>query len=148
MIVKKENYILRPWRESDCNSLAYYANNISIWNNLRDSFPHPYTSDDADAFIKMASVEPYSQFNAEVGYWIGEPFQGLGIVSDALSELISYIFTDTDLIRLYALTFDFNEKSMRVLRRNGFKQLAVMHRMGIKNGKIIDMHYYELLKPY
>jgi len=34
------------------------------------------------------------------------------------------------------------------LRRNGFKQLAVMHRMGIKNGKIIDMHYYELLKPY
>ena len=171
MIVKKENYILRPWRESDCNSLAYYANNISIWNNLRDSFPHPYTSDDADAFIKMASVEPYSQFaievsgrpvggigfvrqndierlNAEVGYWIGEPFQGLGIVSDALSELISYIFTETDLIRLYALTFDFNEKSMRVLRRNGFKQLAVMHRMGIKNGKIIDMHYYELLKPY
>ena len=94
MIVKKENYILRPWRESDCNSLAYYANNISIWNNLRDSFPHPYTSDDADAFIKMASVEPYSQFaievsgravggigfvrqndierlNAEVGYWVG-----------------------------------------------------------------------------
>ena len=66
MIVKKENYILRPWRESDCNSLAYYANNISIWNNLRDSFPHPYTSDDADAFIKMASVEPYSQFAIEV----------------------------------------------------------------------------------
>ena len=145
MIVKKENYILRPWRESDCNSLAYYANNISIWNNLRDSFPHPYTSDDADAFIKMASVEPYSQFAIEVS---GRAVGGMGIVSDALSELISYIFTETDLIRLYALTFDFNEKSMRVLRRNGFKQLAVMHRMGIKNGKIIDMHYYELLKPY
>ena len=96
-------------------------------------------------FVRQNDIE---RLNAEVGYWIGEPFQGLGIVSDALSELISYIFTETDLIRLYALTFDFNEKSMRVLRRNGFKQLAVMHRMGIKNGKIIDMHYYELLKPY
>ena len=80
----------------------------------------------------MFGKNDIERLNAEVGYWIGEPFQGLGIVSDALSELISYIFTETDLIRLYALTFDFNEKSMRVLRRNGFKQLAVMHRMGIK----------------
>ena len=152
--------------------ISQLANNYEIAKNLRDIFPHPYTIDNAVSFIELAktgelglvfgiysenefigccSLNPQSdvyRINAEVGYWIGEPFQGLGIVSDALSELISYIFTETDLIRLYALTFDFNEKSMRVLRRNGFKQLAVMHRMGIKNGKIIDMHYYELLKPY
>lgn len=171
MVVEKVNYILRPWSESDRDSLAYYADDIYVWNNVRDSFPHPYTLEDADAYIKMASIEPYSQFaievsgnavggigfirqsdierfNAEVGYWIGKPFQGLGIVSDALSELVNYAFTETDLIRLYALTFDYNKKSMRVLERNGFKHLTVMNRMGVKNGKIIDMHYYELLKPF
>ncbi|WP_418536061.1 hypothetical protein [Odoribacter laneus] len=42
-----EGYTLREWRFPDCNSLAENANNIKIWNNVMDHFPHPYTKREA-----------------------------------------------------------------------------------------------------
>lgn len=42
-----EGYTLREWRFPDCNSLAENANNIKIWNNIMDHFPHPYTKREA-----------------------------------------------------------------------------------------------------
>ena len=42
---------LRPWRLSDAESVARYANNKKIADNLRDAFPYPYTEADAHAFI-------------------------------------------------------------------------------------------------
>ena len=34
---------LRPWKEGDQKSLVVHANNVKIWRNMRDLFPHPYT---------------------------------------------------------------------------------------------------------
>ncbi len=45
---------LRPWRLDDAPALVKYANNRKIWLNLRDLFPHPYTPDDARAFLERA----------------------------------------------------------------------------------------------
>ncbi len=47
-----KSYELRPWRLSDCRSLAEYADNIRVWNNLRDGFPSPYTEEDAREYIE------------------------------------------------------------------------------------------------
>ena len=106
---------VRSWTNDDVGSLVEYANNRKIWLNLRDRFPHPYTRRDGRDFIHLArSMRPETMFaievdghaaggigyvphtdveriSAEIGYWLGEPFWGRGIVTEALGELIAAV---------------------------------------------------------
>ena len=65
-------------------------------------------------FIPGTDVEC---FNAEVGYVIGEKYWNQGIVTNALQEAIYHYFTYTNTIRIFALVFEHNLPSMRVLER-------------------------------
>ncbi|MFP6596094.1 MAG: hypothetical protein VCC01_01440 [Candidatus Hydrogenedentota bacterium] len=44
-----ENTVLRGWDKGDVASVVKYANNWKIWRNLQDTFPHPYTTEGAEA---------------------------------------------------------------------------------------------------
>lgn len=91
-------FTLRPWQMADIKPLQHHANNWNIAKNMTDKFPHPYTEEHANAFIAFAnSDEPVHIFaidiegqavggigihpqddihrkNAELGYWLAEPF--------------------------------------------------------------------------
>jgi len=56
--VASHSVTLRPWRSGDQDSLVEHANNVKVWRNLRDAFPHPYTRADADEWIKRVAWEP------------------------------------------------------------------------------------------
>src|SRR5260221_12342366 len=59
---------LRPWRTSDSPSLAKYANNPNVARQLRDRFPHPYTTADARQFIQsIAHARPATSFAIAIG---------------------------------------------------------------------------------
>ena len=170
MKIIKENFTLRELNFDDCESLAKYANSINVWNNVRDYFPHPYTINDAKNFINTvksrANIQDFAitvndevvgvigfipctdveRLSAEVGYWIGENFWNKGIMTEALKCLVAYIFNNTEFIRLFAPIFEFNKASMRVLEKAGFTQIAILNKAAIKNEKIINLHYFELLK--
>lgn len=165
-----KKYVLRVWSKSDAESLAKHANNINIWNNLRDGFPHPYSKKDALSYISMVRDKPrmedvaividgkavggvgfvtgkdVERLNAEIGYWLAEPYWGQGIVCEALKEMVDYVFSRTEIIRLYAVVFEHNTSSMRVLEKAGFSKVGVLKKACIKNEKIIDLHHYELVK--
>jgi len=135
---------LRAWRRGDESSLVRYANNRNVWQNLRDRFPHPYTTGDADEWIRTAGVEsPLANFaivvageavggtgltlgtdvfrrSAEVGYWLGEPFWGRGIATEVLRAITDYAFDSFDICRLEAGVFEWNPASMRVLEKAGY----------------------------
>ena len=169
-IIEKNNYIIRNWEQKDTPFLAENANNTNIWNNVRDRFPYPYSEKDANNFINFASGKEEAQdfaiiiegkaaggigyvpgtdverLNAEIGYWLGEKYWGRGIMTDVVKNFADYIFNNTDIVRLFAPVFEFNEPSMRILEKAGFEKLAIFKNAAIKNKKIIDMHYYELLK--
>lgn len=160
----------RPFRADDRESIARQADNINVWNNLRDYLPRPYTVQDADRFIEYTTgketatdfaidvdglavgaigVMPHTdvqRISAETGYWLGEEYWNKGIMSHVLADFCEYIFADTDIIHLYANVFEHNTASMRVLEKAGFTPAGIMHRAAVKNGHIIDMHFYEKLK--
>lgn len=166
-----KNYILREWKLSDKESLAKNANNINIWNNVRDHFPHPYMVEDAEQFINMVlSKEPpridfaieidgkvvggigivlnsdVERISAEIGYWLGEEYWNRGIMTDVVKEMVDYTFSHLPIRKLYASVFDFNKASQRVLEKAGFEKEGVLRQAAIKNGQIIDFHYYGLIK--
>lgn len=165
-------FVLREWELSDKQSLTENANNIHVWNNLRDYFPFPYTPEEGEKFIEMVLQKPkpatdfaisvhgkavggigiilntdVQKISAEVGFWLGENYWNKGIMTAALKEMADYSFSNFPLIKLYATVFDFNTASQNVLKKAGFEKEAVLKRAAIKNNKVIDLHYYGLIKP-
>ena len=50
---EEKQYFLRPFNVyKDKESLSKHANNEKVWRNLRDTFPHPYTTQHADDWCK------------------------------------------------------------------------------------------------
>ncbi|MCB0628356.1 MAG: GNAT family protein [Saprospiraceae bacterium] len=157
---------LRPPRMTDKTRLADLVNNRKIWNNVRDMLPHPYAESDAEFFIgttfkeepqKTFAIEYEGQLcgmtglhpqedvyrlSAELGYWIGEPYWGKGIASQAVALITQYGFDKLDLVRIYAGVFEYNTASMRVLEKNGFVKEGVLRKAIIKNGAIWDEHRF------
>ena len=170
--MNSNNFELREWRLSDAASLAENANNINIWNNLRDGLPHPYSEDDGKQFIEMALSMPkpatlltidvdgkavgsigitlhtdVERITAELGYFIGEKYWNRGIMTETVKQMVKYAFANfPELRKIYATPFDFNAASHKVLQKAGFEREAILKQAAVKNGKIVDLYYYSIFK--
>ncbi len=63
--------------------------------------------------------------SCRVGYWVSPAFNGRGIASAVLAEMIQLAFTDLGLHRIEAGTLVHNIASQRVLQRNGFERFGL-----------------------
>ena len=159
---------LRPWRSGDEASAALHANNPNIWRNLRDTFPHPYTLEDAFRWVEHTKDSDTSfaievdgeasggiglhiqtdvaRRSAEIGYWLGEAHWGRGIMTEAVRELTAYGFQHFDLVRIYALVFEWNPTSMRVLEKAGYRFESRRRKAVTKEGQTIDDVMYAIVR--
>lgn len=164
--------LIRQWNDDDLDNLVLYANNINVWNNLRNYFPHPYTEEQGKAWLeKNIGSEPVLNFaidldgvaiggigmilnsdvyvmSAEIGYWLGEPYWGLGIATEAVRQMIEYIFYYFDIVRVYAEVFEHNKSSMRVLEKNGFYLEGVRRKAVLKNTVLMDDYIWVKIRPW
>lgn len=163
--------IIRDLRMDDKTDMARLLNNKKILDGLSNRIPYPYSENDALRFIdyiqnekteKAFAVEFNGVFcgvtglilpkdtdkkSAEIGYWIGEPFWGKGIATEAVRQLTRYGFDTLQLLRIYASVFDFNRASMKVLEKNAFIKEEIRKKAVLKNGKYLDEHRYFKLNP-
>lgn len=163
---------IRTWELSDAKDLAAALSNKKVQDNLRDGLPYPYTQQDGEAFISdmlsadknetfafaitidniaIGSIGVFRQGNihrqtAELGYYIGEEYWGKGIMTEAIKQICEYVFRESDMIRIYAEPFAYNIASCRALEKAGFQYEGTLRRNALKNGKVIDMKMYSLLK--
>ena len=159
---------LRSWTLNDLDSLVKYANNEKIAANMMDRFPHPYTIENGKAFIEMASKatipnimaieiageaaggiglhlqEDVYRKNAELGYWLAEPFWGNGIITAVIPQMIAYGFEHFDIERIFARPFGRNIASQKVLEKAGFQLEARFERTIYKNGRFEDELVYAI----
>jgi RimJ/RimL family protein N-acetyltransferase len=162
---------LRPFTLADLESLVKYANNPKIAANLTNQFPHPYTLENGKTFIEMTlshqplrihaisldgeacgaiGIHPQTDVyckNAELGYWLAEPFWGQGIITRAIEQIIPYAFSTFNITRIYARPFSTNMASQRVLEKAGFKKEAVLKNAFFKNGEYLDEMIYSITTP-
>ena len=157
---------LRRWQRGDEESLVRYADNYNIWRNVRDSFPQPYTWQHAQDWIALCQSEQTPTVfaieingeavgsigiilqkdiyckNAEIGYWLAEPFWGRGIMAEALEKMCQYAFQTFAIQWVYACVFEYNTSSMRVLEKVGFERVTVQKKWLFKEGKFLDNHLF------
>jgi RimJ/RimL family protein N-acetyltransferase len=87
------------------------------------------------------------RISAEIGYWLGEKYWHKGIMTQAVKMFVKYTFDNfIELQKIYATPFGFNIASQKVLQKAGFEREAILKKAAIKNGQIIDLHYYSLIK--
>ena len=134
------------------------ADNKKIADNLRNTFPNPYTIEDAHQYIETAMKQsPVTDFiidvdgkfagriaidlkddiyrtTAEIGYWIEESHWGQGIASKAISLIVDYFRKTFDRPRLFAVCFETNVGSRKALENNGFTLECIRPKAVIKNG--------------
>ena len=164
--------LLRKWRPEDAPAIARLADNPKVAANLRDLFPSPYTLQDAADYaafcagadeetqlLRLIEVDGQPAGNvslalggdvyrrsAELGYWLGEPYWGRGVMTQAVQAACREAFARWDIVRIYAEPFARNTASRRVLEKAGFTLEGVM-RAGVCNkGEILDYCMYALLR--
>lgn len=163
---------IRKWKLSDAAALAVAVSNKKILDNLRDGLPYPYTEQDGENYISemlsanedetfafaitadnkvIGSIGVFRQENihrwtAELGYYISEEYWGKGIMTEAVKQICEYVFSKSDIIRIYAEPFAYNIASCRALEKAGFQYEGTLRNNAVKNGKVIDMKMYSILK--
>lgn len=95
--------------------------------------------------VKLSNVV-YGVFKSGIiGYSIDEKYQGRGYMKEAVALLCDYAFEEMDLHRIEASVLLNNEKSQRVLKSCGFKELGINEKYLYINGEWRDhITFYKL----
>lgn len=146
MILETKRLCLRPWQEADAEDLYRYASSpevgpIAGWpvhtsiENSREIINGVLSEPETYAVVLKASGQAVGSIGlmigaasnlslpddeGEIGYWIGVPFWGQGLIPEAMRRIISYAFGELHLSKLWCGYFDGNDKSKRVQEKCGF----------------------------
>ena len=161
-------FTLRPWKITDLDNLVKNANNFNIAKNMTDQFPFPYTIGKGKTFIDYVSganppnilaidvngetigaigLHPQSDIqkkNAELGYWLAEPYWGKGIMTEAIRRMVDYGFKNWDIDRIFARPFGTNIGSQKILEKTGFILEAKFEKTFYKNDEYVDELIYAI----
>ena len=88
----------------------------------------------------------YTNEKAEIGYWIGEPYWGKGIMPKAVKKFLKIVFNKFKLKRIEGLAYLRNKPSQRVLEKSGFKLEGIKRKSIKRYGKLIDETIYAIVK--
>lgn len=146
VVIETERLVLRPWVETDAESLFRYAKDPAVgpiagWlphtsvENSRQiihealSAPETYAVVLKETGLPVGSsgllfgengTFPLAENSAEVGYWIGVPYWGQGFIPEAVRALQRRAFVDLGVEALWCVCDEQNEKSKRVMEKCGF----------------------------
>lgn len=143
-MLKTKRLILRPWQEADAESLYEYAKDPDV--GPAAGWPVHTSVENSRSIIRqvLSAPETYAvclngkaigsvglkkkgstdmtdrEDECELGYWIGKPFWGQGLIPEAARVLLRHAFLDLGIRAVWCGYYDGNEKSRRVQEKLGF----------------------------
>lgn len=147
MILETERLILRRWEDRDAEDLYKYASNPDVGPIA--GWPPHQSMDESREIIKtvFCGAEAYAvclksdnraigaielklnghtdmterDDECELGYWLGKPFWGQGLMPEAAREMLAHAFEDIGMSKVWCGYYEGNVKSKRVQEKVGFK---------------------------
>ena len=145
--LETKRLLLRPWREADAAKLYEYAKDPRIGpvtgfpphtsvENSRQIIQGVLSAANMFAVVLKDTGEPVGSIGltvgsgshlhlspdeGEIGYWIGVPYWGRGLIPEAIRALLRYGFEDLHLTTIWCGYFEGNEKSRRAQEKCGFR---------------------------
>lgn len=147
MELETRRLILRPWREADAEALYQYAKDPRVgpaagWpvhtsvENSREIIRTVLAEPETYAVVLKETGEPVGSAGlmlppdgnvpmqpgeGEIGYWIGVPYWGQGLIPEAVEALLDRGFRELGLHTIWCGYFAGNDKSRRVQEKCGFR---------------------------
>ena len=167
-MLETDRLLLRPWQENDVEDLYLYAKDSDV-GIMADWSPHKSMEESLEIIRTVFSApEIYAMElrksgrvigciglllqeghlkmendEAELGYWVGKPYWGQGLVPEAARALISHAFVNLGKRKLWACRFANNRQSQRVLEKCGF---MLHHSENTSDKTEKNILFYELRK--
>jgi RimJ/RimL family protein N-acetyltransferase len=142
--LRTPHFLLRPAQVGDAEPLARYLNDFAVAGNLA-RVPFPYHLSDAKAWLRSRVPGlPVEETNFSIdlpgeglvghvgfhqgpqgpiiGYWLGQPFWGRGIMTAAVSTSLDWFFGASQAETIYSGVFHFNQASLAIQHKLGFTE--------------------------
>ena len=113
---------LRDFNQNDIDRLVHILNDEAVTKFLSTKIPNPYTKEDA-------------------AWWVNEGSQS----GEAIRQISDFVFTHTNIVRLFGAVFAGNHASMQLLLKSGFSEEAILKKAIYKNGGFYDKHVFAKL---
>lgn len=146
-MLETERLVLRPWSDEDAESLYKYAKNPAVgpaagWpvhtsvENSREIIGSVLSDPETYAVVLKKTGDPVGSIGlmigekssivasadeGEIGYWLGEPYWGQGLIPEAVREMLRYSFEEVGLKIVWCGYFDGNDKSRCAQKKCGFR---------------------------
>lgn len=149
LVVRSPRSVLRPFREADLATLAAYRSDPEVARY--QGWTPPFTMDDARDFLRglqavrfgtpgtwyqLALADPATDAvmgdcalhfledhrQVEIGFTLARPFQGRGLMREAVTALLDQVFGPLRKHRVIAITDARNESAHHLLDRLGFRK--------------------------
>ncbi len=171
MILETKRLILRPWEDADAPALYRYARDPRVgpaagWpvhtsvENSREIIAGVLSAPETYAVVLRLTGEPvgsaglmvrpngncrWPDGEGEIGYWIGVPYWGQGLIPEAVRALLARGFCELELHTIWCGYFDGNEKSRRAQEKCGFTHHHTST-TAAWDGRILTTHFTRLTR--
>jgi len=172
-MIETKRLILRPWREEDAESLYAYAKDPDIgpiagWpphtsvENSLEIIRTVFAAPEVYAVVLKSTGKPVGccgimfadsghsaeikDGEAEIGYWIGKPYWGQGLIPEAVTTLIDRCFNVLSLSVVWCVHYEGNDKSRRVIEKCGFTYHHTIKGTISPLGDARTEHFYKIVK--
>ena len=163
--------ILRPFQLSDAPAVQHLAGDEAV-AEMTLSVPHPYGDGVAETWIAshpaawaegtavtfaittlenelrgtigLQLTTPHRR--GEMGYWIGRPYWGQGLATEAVRVLFDFAFGPLGLNRVQASHLPRNPASGRVMQKAGMQREGLHREQYLKGGRFEDVVHYAMLR--
>jgi len=163
-VLETNRLLLRPLEPGDDVALAAYLGDVDVARWLV-RVPHPFTIGDANDFIDQSRLTGEAGTAAtlamvmrgnddmhlsgvvalhsldtepEVGFWLGRPFWGRGLMSEAVEALLDWAFDSLDLDTVIAGAFEGNHASLAIQARQGFEITGMSRRLSLVEARLLS----------
>lgn len=166
--LKTERLLLRRFRLDDASDVQKLAGNVNV-SKMTLNIPYPYKPGmaeewisshqdnweskacisyaivklDSDQLLGTMSFVRIDGSEGELGYWIGQPYWGMGYCTEAARELIRFSFQNLGLEKIVAEHLISNPASGKVMEKVGMHHVLTAQKLD-RDGKMASMDVYEI----
>ncbi len=132
-----------PYPYIDGMAEEWISKHVENWNN-RATIAYAITDKKSDELIGTVSLTKITGNVAELGYWIGLPFWGLGYCTEAANALVEFAFKNIGITKIIAEHLSSNPGSGRVMQKIGMKYIGNKI-ISDRNDKMVPLEIYEAI---
>lgn len=114
------------------------------WNN-KSRISFAVVDLNSEALIGTVGLVMTGISQADVGYWIGEPYWGKGYCTEAVVELIQFAFNTLSIKTITARHLTSNPGSGRVMQKVGMTHVKT-HIQNDRDNNLASLEFYEKQK--